>query len=99
ASTPPTASLLSSTTPPRPPALHLLSLHAALPISTRNSCSPGRTGPASRSTPGPAGRPACTAAGTGRPGPVGTGPAAVQAGLPARSEEHTSELQSPDQLV
>src|SRR5256885_12249445 len=68
--------------------IYTLSLHDALPISPLRRRLPGHEGHAGRGRPG-RGRPRRAAADALRaPQPVG-----------ARSEEHTSELQSPCNLV
>src|SRR5690606_41947793 len=77
-------------------ATYALSLHDALPIS-------GSTRPAPQWTGRRNGFPASPAAGPGRgPDPVAPGQAAAASRPPAppeRSEEHTSELQSRENLV
>src|SRR5206468_10303404 len=91
----------SSQHEPPPTELHPLSLHDALPISTpptpappcrpatSRSCSPPTTAPHSSSVTRRSPTPSCT------PGPTGS-PARSSR---ARSEEHTSELQSRSDLV
>src|SRR5438552_18509687 len=83
--TAPPASLFSFTTTP-PPMTYPLSLHDALPIS---ASSPAATpSPRTPTTPPPPAKPSGTAA---APPSSSTNK--------GRSEEHTSELQSPDHLV
>src|SRR5207248_10482608 len=92
------STLLSADTPPTE--LSTLSLHDALPISSPRSSSRclrrSRThadSPESHACPLPAGNAAArTAAASGSPDSAGSGQA-------WRSEEHTSELQSPYDLV
>src|SRR5437764_12776236 len=74
---------LLSSTIPRPPRSTPLSLHDALPISRSRS----------RSTPRPDSHPRCAPSAAPAPAPPAPRP------RPARSEEHTSELQSPMYLV
>src|SRR5690606_41673662 len=81
-----------------PPAISTLSLHDALPISPPASAPPkrsksSRAGPATRAAPAPV-----------RHGPLPRSPTGGRSGRPGwsappRSEEHTSELQSRENLV
>src|SRR5205807_5838173 len=92
--------LLPPATPP-PAELHTLPLHDALPIST-GTCRRGRHCAGARRRPRAPARPGGPAR---RPASRGT--AGATTGWPAwtswcarpRSEEHTSELQSPCKLV
>src|SRR5207244_8300927 len=93
-SSPSCAVALSVTTTPPTPAICTLPLHDALPIfppgQVRNSADGGYAGPA----------PATSA----QPPPDSHWPAGAEPTKPglarhSRSEEHTSELQSPDHLV
>src|SRR5207248_11224971 len=79
---------LPSLHPPPPAHPPTLSLHAALPISTSPAGRAGRRGASRRVVGGPPGDGGCSS------GAVGA------SSLPnPRSEEHTSELQSPYDLV
>src|SRR5207253_9962040 len=77
---------------PPPPCIYTLSLHDALPIFTRDDVPVAK--------PDPAGvRAAAAALGLADPWLVGDHPKDIEAGRAARSEEHTSELQSRGHLV
>src|SRR5258708_27817292 len=72
--------------------IYTLPLHDALPISRRQR--------AASATPGPPGCRRTARPATGRPGPPARPwPGPGSHGAWWRSEEHTSELQSPDHLV
>src|SRR5438552_17565309 len=73
---------------PAPTDLYTLSLHDALPISSTTTVSPR---PIFRSVARPCG--------LAEFGPAATMISNASASPPSRSEEHTSELQSPDHLV
>src|SRR5207244_9669612 len=88
---------LSLTRPPSPTHIYTLSLHDALPISSaasrsRSMSSPPPTASSSR----PASR-SSKVSRTRLPSPAMT--SSTSSTNAARSEEHTSELQSPDHLV
>src|SRR5205807_8707785 len=94
--------------PPAPPATYTLSLHDALPISARgNGRRPGGTGPDASpprgrtggNLPGVRRGRRAAAAGARRGGEAPPGVGTRHLGPDVRSEEHTSELQSPCNLV
>src|SRR5205085_11305278 len=97
---------LSSCHRPAPTATYTLSLHDALPICPERVRPAGPAGPSRRAaaarqrTRVPARREALGTPGgkTGRPA-AGRSPRATGHLEPARSEEHTSELQSQSNLV
>src|SRR5207244_13174705 len=93
------ASLLSLLSAPAPPQFYTLSLHDALPIS-RDRAAAGRPGPgaARRSRPGSGIRAARRLRPRRRARRAHRG-RGVPCRAADRSEEHTSELQSPDHLV
>src|SRR5437867_5239159 len=79
------------------PGLYTLSLHDALPIS--GGSPPCRTSPRSTSSD-PARSASCTPRSTSRPTPKRLSAPSRRSGpFPSESEEHTSELQSPYDLV
>src|SRR5207244_9033062 len=87
-----------------PPDLHSLSLHDALPIYRRSGRGPVRAPPGAPAAPAGRCRPGSTPPTPPRPsgseyrrGRTPTPP--VTRYHEPRSEEHTSELQSPDHLV
>src|SRR5207244_10974445 len=84
-----------------PPSLYTLSLHDALPIFSP-TCRPDRSGSRCRPAPAKGSRSSRVSAATFSPRSGSTATAACSAATSAtrpRSEEHTSELQSPDHLV
>src|SRR5207248_3917803 len=95
---------------PPPPPLSTLSLHDALPISPRlpprqarsrrecELCPPDAGRPPGTPDPRPLGGPPPPREPDRGPRPVGP-PAPGREACPQRSEEHTSELQSPYDLV
>src|SRR5690606_39587405 len=76
-----------------PPAIYTLSLHDALPISATPTTASSSTG-ATSATPR-----AATASPTARPSSTGPTRSACATSSRWRSEEHTSELQSRENLV
>src|SRR5206468_6204931 len=94
----PPSSLFSFTAPP-PARIYPLSLHDALPISRRSRHRSAGPATAAGSPPTGRGSCACTPRGESICASCCAAAAARADRFPARSEEHTSELQSRSDLV